>query len=420
MSDLAIRAECLSKRYQKGYGPLGTLRDVVMDWVRHPLRRLKKRTSRPNDFWALQEASFEIKQGEVIGVIGKNGAGKSTLLKILSRVTEPTHGRAAVRGRVGSLLEVGTGFHPELTGRENIFLNGAILGMKKAEIRKNFDAIVAFAEIDEFVDVPVKRYSSGMYARLAFAVASHLDAEILLVDEVLAVGDVHFQRKCFKRISQVREKQGRTILLVSHNVASAEKLCDKVLWLQQGRVVEFGTDIRSIVRRYVGDEGSLTPASAWINDEQRFQHPCFTPSRLSLVDSQGRPLPMPVTNDREMWVQVEGEISRLDPALAIGFLLYSNDGQLLCWSFQTDKAMEHWPRLQTGYVTLRSRIPPRLLNEGTYKVELVVLLASREYLIPPEESAYVFLTIEGGLSDSPYWIGKRPGLIAPVLDWISV
>src|ERR1041385_3672840 len=223
MSDLAIRADKLGKEYR-----LGGFR-----------RRIKGAFRKPPTIWALRDVSFEVGRGEVIGVIGHNGAGKSTLLKILSRITEPTEGRAELHGRVGSLLEVGTGFHPELTGRENIYLNGAILGMQRSEIARRFDEMVAFAEVERFIDTPVKRYSSGMYLRLAFAVAAHLEPEILLVDEVLAVGDAAFQTKCLGRMSDVA-REGRTVLFVSHNLPSIEKLCQKVVIIDGGRMVMEG------------------------------------------------------------------------------------------------------------------------------------------------------------------------------------
>ena len=217
-----------------------------------------------NTFWALKDVSFDVQQGDVIGIIGRNGAGKSTLLKILSRITDPTEGFADVRGRVGSLLEVGTGFHPELTGRENIFLNGAILGMKKREIERKFDEIVAFAEVENFIDTPVKRYSSGMYLRLAFAVAAHLEPEILLVDEVLAVGDAAFQKKCLRRMENVAE-EGRTVLFVSHNMGAIRALCNKGIFLDQGRIVDEG-DLSGCIARYFEAIGALETADA--GDEQ--------------------------------------------------------------------------------------------------------------------------------------------------------
>lgn len=252
MTSTAIIVEQLGKRYRiggrnEGYG---TLRDAIISAARAPIRALRNRGrgGGPTDFWALQDISFEVRHGEVLGIIGRNGAGKSTLLKILTRVTYPTTGRAIVRGRVGSLLEVGTGFHPELTGRENIYLNGAVLGMKKTHIDRDFDAIVDFAEIERFLDTPVKRYSSGMYMRLAFSIAAYLKPEILIVDEVLAVGDAAFQKKCLGRMSDVAQ-EGRTVLFVSHNMPTIMSLCPRTLLLDKGRLV-FEGPTREVVARY--------------------------------------------------------------------------------------------------------------------------------------------------------------------------
>src|SRR5438874_149079 len=247
MSDIAIRVENLSKRYEIGAAKRrhDTLRDQLADGLKALFRNNGQPRQRKESIWALKDVSFEIKHGEVVGFIGRNGAGKSTLLKILSRITAPTAGHAEVRGRVGSLLEVGTGFHGELTGRENIYLNGAILGMKNAEIDRNFDAIVAFAEIDKFLDTPVKHYSSGMYVRLAFAVAAHLEPEILIVDEVLAVGDAAFQEKCLGKMGDVA-KGGRTVLIVSHNMQVISTLTSRAILLSQGRCVYEGRTAEAI------------------------------------------------------------------------------------------------------------------------------------------------------------------------------
>jgi lipopolysaccharide transport system ATP-binding protein len=247
MNNIAIQVENLSKRYSIGLARQRyyTLRDEIADSVRSLFRRNGRSHETDNTFWALRDISFEVKHGEVIGIIGRNGAGKSTLLKILSRITEPTRGHATIRGRVGSLLEVGTGFHGELTGRENIYLNGAILGMRKAEIDRKFDDIVAFSEVEKFIDTPVKRYSSGMYVRLAFAVAAHLELEILIVDEVLAVGDVAFQKKCLGKMSDVA-KEGRTVLFVSHNMLSVQSLCTRTIVLREGAIVFTGAPERAI------------------------------------------------------------------------------------------------------------------------------------------------------------------------------
>jgi lipopolysaccharide transport system ATP-binding protein len=265
MSDVVIRAEGLSKRYLIG-GPQAryrTLRDSIAEVVRAPFRRLRAalrgvQTDADEEIWALRDVSFEVRQAEIVGVIGSNGAGKSTLLKVLSRITEPTAGRALTRGRIGSLLEVGTGFHNELTGRENIYLNGAILGMKKSEIDRKFDEIAAFAETERFLDTAVKHYSSGMYMRLAFAVAAHLDPEILVVDEVLAVGDAAFQRKCLGKMGDVA-RQGRTVLLVSHNMAAIGSLCGTGLWLDHGRCRAFGP-VDSVVDAYLS---SVSVQTRW-------------------------------------------------------------------------------------------------------------------------------------------------------------
>ena len=260
MSELAIKVEGLSKRYRIGAQQRAyrTLREKLNETALAPFRAMKSLTngngngnghkSRSETFWALKDVSFEVKPGEAVGIIGRNGAGKSTLLKILSRITEPTEGHADINGRIASLLEVGTGFHPELSGRENIFLNGSILGMKRVEIRKKFDEMVAFAEIEKFIDTPVKHYSSGMYVRLAFAVAAHLDPDILLIDEVLAVGDAEFQKKCLGKMGDVA-REGRTVLFVSHNMAAISRLCQTGIYIEAGGVESSG-DIHSVVNQY--------------------------------------------------------------------------------------------------------------------------------------------------------------------------
>ena len=264
MSDVVIRVENLSKKYIIGHQKqerYTALRDVISNGAKSVWQGLTGR-SKPNleeaseDFWALKDVSFEIKQGDRVGIIGHNGAGKSTLLKILSRITEPTSGKISIKGRVASLLEVGTGFHPELTGRENVYLNGAILGMDRVEIKKKFDEIVAFAEVEKFLDTPVKRYSSGMYVRLAFAVAAHLEPEILIVDEVLAVGDSAFQKKCLGKMEDVAEKEGRTVLFVSHNMAAIQQLCEFGILLGQGSLLASGSTAQ-VISKYVAPSTTL-------------------------------------------------------------------------------------------------------------------------------------------------------------------
>jgi lipopolysaccharide transport system ATP-binding protein len=255
MSELALAVRNAGKRYTLGRsGPYRTLRESLVDVF--TLRAFRLPAPRPEPFWALRDLSFEVRKGEVVGIVGRNGAGKSTLLKILARITELTEGEVEIRGRIGSLLEVGTGFHPELTGRENVFLNGAILGMGRAETRRKLDEIVAFAEVERFLDTPVKHFSSGMYMRLAFAVAAHLEPDILLVDEVLAVGDAQFQRKCLGKMDDVA-KSGRTVLFVSHNIGAIRALCSKVLWLDQGRKRDLGAADRVTIE-YMSD-ASMSP-----------------------------------------------------------------------------------------------------------------------------------------------------------------
>jgi len=283
MSDIAISCENLGKRYRIGQREsYKALRDTLTDAVRAPLRRLRSslrsQAVEPGDtdetFWALKDVSFEVKHGEVIGIIGRNGAGKSTLLKILSRITKPTTGSVEIHGRVGSLLEVGTGFHPELTGRENIYLNGTILGMKKREIKRKFDEIVAFAEIEQFLDTPVKRYSSGMYVRLAFAVAAHLEPEILVVDEVLAVGDAQFQKKCLGKMSDVA-KEGRTVLFVSHNMIAVQNLCSRAIMLSSGNLI-CDANVRQCLEMYTAN--GQVDGNTWKRDSVK-------PGRALYIDS---------------------------------------------------------------------------------------------------------------------------------------
>jgi lipopolysaccharide transport system ATP-binding protein len=260
----AVTLESVGKRYRLRHRetePYHTLRDSITEAISSPLSWLNRRSAGAvDDFWALRDVSFEIAPGEVVGIVGRNGAGKSTLLKVLSRITEPTTGRVTLEGRVASLLEVGTGFHPELSGRENVFLNGAILGMGRDEIRRKFDSIVAFADVERFLDTPVKRYSSGMYVRLAFAVAAHLDPEILIVDEVLAVGDAEFQRRCLGKMHEV-SRGGRTVLFVSHNMSAIQTLCSRAVWLQQGSVAANGP-VAQTIASYLASARGQTAAIA--------------------------------------------------------------------------------------------------------------------------------------------------------------
>ncbi|MGB3309217.1 MAG: ABC transporter ATP-binding protein [Nodosilinea sp.] len=296
MSDTVIRVENLGKKYIIGHQQqerYTALRDVLAKKTKSFTQVFNPKSKIQNpafeEFWALKDVSFEVKQGDRIGIIGRNGAGKSTLLKVLSRITEPTEGRISIKGRVASLLEVGTGFHPELTGRENIYLNGAILGMGKVEIRRKFDEIVAFAEVEKFLDTPVKRYSSGMYVRLAFAVAAHLEPEILVVDEVLAVGDAAFQKKCLGKMEDVAEREGRTVLFVSHNMATIQNLCNHIIFLDHGQVHARGAP-NATIQLYLNAGVTSQEWSSLHKIKQRRGEGQLKFAKLELLDSQERPI----------------------------------------------------------------------------------------------------------------------------------
>ncbi len=378
MSDTVIQVEGLSKRYRLGRsGTHADLRETVSHW----LGRLSPRSWRQNNqgqnhhgadgagqstrdesekaFWALRDVNFSVQRGQVLGVIGRNGAGKSTLLKILSRITSPTQGRITIDGRVGSLLEVGTGFHPELTGRENIFLNGAVLGMTQREVKRKFDAIVDFAGVEKFLDTPVKRYSSGMYVRLAFAVAAHLEPEVLIVDEVLAVGDAAFQARCLGRMREVAGN-GRTVLFVSHNMAAVVELCQQVILLEHGRVAGFGT-AQDMVRRYLKDQASHKTVE-FIQAQKR-DHPVFTWART--LDGSGQPVARYLFEDR-LRVQM-GIWSPRRESLIVGLTVKDEMGRLLLHMCNEDDGFECV--VQPGEQIIELSFS-NLLNQGSYYITL--------------------------------------------------
>jgi len=413
-----IRVNHVSKKYRLG-GPqerYSTIRDTLVRAIRNPVKAI--RGSAPRDtIFALKDVSFDVDPGEVVGIIGRNGAGKSTLLKILSRITYPTEGTIELHGRVGSLLEVGTGFHPELTGRENIYLSGSILGMRRGEIDEKLEEIVRFSEIERFLDTPVKRYSSGMYVRLAFAVAAHLEPEILLVDEVLAVGDAAFQKKCLGKMKDVASA-GRTILFVSHNMNAVEQLCSSCILLENGCIRRRGTDVGHIIKSYLFPEEGGIQSSRWINEREEFDNAWFRPEKFFVTDSSGDPLDNPVSNNRDIWIRIEGVLKTVDPALEIGYSIVNEDGVTLYWSYFNDHEESRWPVFSPGEIVLRSKIPARFLNEGLYTLELRCSLRRRMWITEPgKRSPSINLLIQGGLSDGPYWTEKREGVIAPLMEW---
>lgn len=426
MSDIAISVEGLSKSYLVGRQAAqreaySTLRDVISRSGRRFARKAVDvargrqivHGDEVEEFWALKDVSFEIKRGEVFGIIGRNGAGKSTLLKILSRITEPTSGRVTIKGRVASLLEVGTGFHPELTGRENVYLNGAILGMNRSEIRSKFDEIVTFAEVEKFLDTPVKRYSTGMYVRLAFAVAAHLEPEILIVDEVLAVGDMDFQRKCIGKMSQVAG-HGRTVLFVSHNMGAVQQLCGRVGVLQAGGMHEPYEEVSAGIAAYLrginrrsGDRWAK-PAHASCND-------FFDPVQISITYERQQ-----LSVNEPFSIEIVAVIRRISQSLTIGFDVFSDGGIHLFRTYQTDASQAKWPSLRLGINKFIVKIPANLLNEGKYTLKLVGGLHNLEWLFPPEGDApEICVRIDGPMSESPHWVARRPGLLAPLLEWTS-
>lgn len=358
MSDIAVRAVGIGKQYRIGANIASrqgykTLQEDLLKFLRNPF----KARAAQNTFWALRDVSFEVHHGEVLGIIGRNGAGKSTLLKVLSRITKPTTGYADVYGRIGSLLEVGTGFHPELTGRENIFLNGAILGMRRAEIQRRFDEIVEFAEIEQFLETPVKRYSSGMYMRLAFAVAAHLDPEILVVDEVLAVGDAKFQEKCLGKMREVAGS-GRTVLFVSHNMDAIQNLCARAIILAQGQVI-FDGDVHQATHRYLQDRISSRQARATIDPEKRSPIEVIGVEILDANDEDA-------TAVSSLVCQVDYIVHQIVGA-AVAIRIRNEFGIGIATLIDTDNDTARFHK-HPGQYRLRFRLPDLVLAAGSYDV----------------------------------------------------
>lgn len=362
----AISAQDLSKRYIIGHQvAANTLRDAISDGVKGLWRLVRGRRQTSEEFWALRDLNFSIDPGEVVGVIGRNGAGKSTLLKVLSRITEPTTGRIQLHGRIASLLEVGTGFHPELSGRENIFLNGAILGMTRAEIRARFDEIVAFAEVERFLDTPVKRYSSGMYVRLAFAVAAHLNPEILIVDEVLAVGDAAFQKKCLGKMRDVAETGGRTVLFVSHNMSVMMSLCQRALFLEKGRL-KLDSNVRGAVDAYLSHHRAST-FDREVRPDMR-----ATLTHGALVDDYAGSPPGVIV---EASVIAQGDLR-----VAFEVRLHDHQGQPVAFASLGSFAPAEQVQLHAGENHLRCRLPVDQLANGSYGVTLNICLPFQEVI----------------------------------------
>jgi lipopolysaccharide transport system ATP-binding protein len=421
-SDLAIQVRGLAKRYRLGESDAlhGSLREAIVGTAASALHLARGRArTRADTIWALDHVTFEVERGEVLGIVGRNGAGKTTLLKLLSGITHPTDGEARIWGRVGSLLEVGTGFHPDLTGRENILLNGAILGMRRREIQRKFDEIVEFAEVERFVDTPVKRYSSGMYLRLAFSVAAHLEPEILIVDEVLAVGDASFQRKCLGRMGEV-SGEGRTVVLVSHNMAAIRSLTTKTLWLEKGKLERFG-HTADVVADYLAAAGEpagqgLVDLSAdelrqtagkWTAQEVRFES-------VALLDQEGRA----ITRLPELApLRLEIRFRAREPVrfFEIAARIKTADGMRIftCYSGQTDE------RLEPGAYVVTCTVPTQPLRPGLYRVELGAMGVDHQDIIP---EALTF-EVEAGHQEEQnprYAEWRGHGVVRVENDWSKI
>lgn len=413
----AVSVENLSKKYIIGHQKqqrYTALRDVLAEGAKRISQKIIHPFSQPEndprheEFWALNDVSFEIKQGDRVGIIGRNGAGKSTLLKILSRITEPTSGRVSIKGRVASLLEVGTGFHPELTGRENIYLNGAILGMSKTEIKKKFDEIVAFAEVEKFLDTPVKRYSSGMYVRLAFAVAAHLEPEILIVDEVLAVGDAQFHKKCLGKMEEVG-KDGRTVLFVSHNMAMISNLCQKGIMLEGGKIYAQG-EISKVIQQYYQSS----------NKKNEVNNRLIGSEAVELVNVELVSLSrnLKTTIHDEITIRMKYKIKKATDARCVpNFHFFAPDGSYIFVS-----NADGISKLLPGIYQADCKVPGGMLNEGTYFVGVAITsyFDSGAFEVDFfERNALMFNVIDpmDERSNRYGYAGPVPGILRPKLDW---
>lgn len=419
MNDLAIKTENLGKYYKLGQFNSGSLAKDIQSWMavkrgkEDPNSIIGKSSTYDQDgFWALRGINLEIHKGDRVGIIGRNGAGKSTLLKVLSQVTSPTEGRIGINGRIASLLEVGTGFHPEMTGRENVYMNGAILGMKRSEINAKMKDIIEFSEIEKHIDTPVKRYSSGMYVRLAFAVAANLESDILIADEVLAVGDATFQKKALGKMGELSSGQGRTVLFVSHQMNAVRTLCDKGIMLEHGQQV-FEGGVKECIEYYQKDLFGKQREY----ELSRFDNEFFNLLDFDIVDKSGLSVEGSLSNDEEYYVKIVYEMKKLHSGFCLGYSIYDKEGNVIYWSYPNDDIKRYEGPI-IGENTVLGRIPSHFLNEDDYYVYIQGGIHYQEWLINPEiEAPRIQISIRGGLSESPFWTIRRPGVCAPIIDW---
>jgi lipopolysaccharide transport system ATP-binding protein len=417
----AIKVENLSKAYRLGEIGTGTLSRDLERWVAKvrgkedpflTVGETNDRTSKGTSdvVWSLKDINFDIKQGDAVGVIGRNGAGKSTLLKLLSRVTSPTTGDIKINGRIASLLEVGTGFHPDLTGRENIYLNGAILGMRKKEIKRKFDEIVEFAGVDRYVDTPVKRYSTGMYVRLAFAVAAHLESEILIVDEVLSVGDLEFQKKCLGKMGDVSKGEGRTVLFVSHNMSSIASLCNNGILLNYGTVKLQGTASECInLYNNINKTQSLT--TNWISSNKDYFNPAFSVNQVYLTNSDNKLITGgTVETGKGLKLIIEGDVLQVSKALKIGYEILDEKENLIFTSLSTDCDPEKWPVIEIGNNKITTNVPTEILYSGKYSIRIHISLHHQKWICNPKENT-IILDFELKSEVGTTYVNENAGIV---------
>jgi len=418
MEPVVVSVEGVSKRYRIGRLPAGydSLRESLARALTARLRRLRRggEVEDETTLWALKDVSFEVRRGEILGIVGRNGAGKSTLLKILSRITRPSTGQAEIYGRVGSLLEVGTGFHPDLTGRENVYLNGAVLGMRKVEIDAKFDEIVAFSELERFIETPVKHYSSGMYVRLAFSVAAHLEPEILIMDEVLAVGDMAFQQKCLDKMNEIRG-QGRTIFFVSHNLPAITRLCKRAVLIERGRLVADGHP-QAVVNRYLSTSWGAGAERVWGDDA-----PGDAVARLRRVRVAGEDGETAAAVDvrRASSIEVTYDVLEEGHALVPVVELYNEEGTEVFSTHDTGAEWRRRPR-PVGRYTSAVRLPGNLLAEGTLIAHVSIMSHFPSTILRARAAnavAFQVLDEPGGVSARGDYAGPMPGVVRPLLEW---
>ena len=419
-SNPIIEIKNLGKKYNITHqrGGYIALRDVLMNVLKSPLSFLKSKAKQvagmetKEEFWALKDINFEVQKGEIIGIIGSNGAEKSTLLKILSQITPPTFGEVVIRGRVGSLLEVGTGFHPELTGRENVFLNGAILGMTRSEMAKKFDAIVEFAGIEKFLDTPVKYYSSGMYVRLAFSVAAHLDPDILIIDEVLAVGDAEFQKKCLGKMEEVTKQEGRTILFVSHNMGAIRQLCNRCVLLQNGKIIKLGMT-EDVVSYYLyGQNKYGAETSSKFTTDNKTSFPAQV-TKIWIESENGIEISESEIK-KDLILNIEYRIDQTLKGLVVASLV-SREGMPIMYSYDTDADESLWTR-EEGVYQAKVALPFSIFKEGSYTIS-VLMGYGQENITDPK--SFIRFNVENNSDDLTHksYRNDRPGFIMKDVQW---